>query len=789
MTDPATVEPQQPDESGLPDERVDPVLADLQSLDSTASAMAVTPAASTAASAASTSVPRAASPAPGQAGSSSSTAEPVRYAPLESDQWTLRDDFDRGALVDRIYQIVTQDQPLGTIGVYGGWGSGKSSLMRQVRLLLEGWVDSDGQAHSGYFGDGARGFRGTVWFSAWEHQKDIDPAVALLQEARRTLLPSRFSQWRMKKLFKTLLNVIGTAGMGLVGSAAAAVGAPLAAMRLVELAKRDPYDVQEDQVRKKDAFDKIVGRLAERNERRRVVFFVDDLDRCDDAVAQRLLDDIKTYLDQEQCVFVIGVNSAQLRVGRLRAGGDRETTGEDRLAKIIQYPFYVPMLAVDQYRRHLEQTLRQKFAGDTASRAHLEDVQVRAVAELLTDVLTARSTSLREVKRLVNVFTVNHELASYAFGQTGLWGAYQPLVIAVLSAVQAFCPATFEWLCGRSDAQARMLHLFTGILSMPFEERYELDVASDPVPLEALAELKGTSILAVARKVGHDLADEARLSLYLSMWGQTHQSTERKNSRWATEWRARSDFTVRQVQHWIQGIGDNGQREHQWTDHDLRVVKLGDYWWWVLEVKESEGPNKLYPAGRPRRALLLSEGLVAVLPYTGNGKIDFPTYGQWSSAGSAEYSGVLWSESSLRAWLREDFCDRFPLDVTSRIAVERVSTEVHWVGPRAVWEDKANSASRKKGARRDPTTETVYLLELRDVLGDGAHYLLDKADLDARTEGGVVGFWWLRSPGYYPLSAFAVLPSALADPIDRDYFLWAGGRAGVRPVFWLDLES
>ncbi|MCL2092290.1 MAG: KAP family NTPase [Micrococcales bacterium] len=768
MTDPATVEAPEPEEPDAP-ARADQVLADLGSADAARSAVVATNALKVAA----TSAP------------SHSTS--ASYAPLESDHPTLEDAFDRGALVDRIYQIVTQEKPLGTIGIYGSWGSGKSSIMRQVHERLEtGWHDRDGQRHPGYFEAPTRAWtvrrrkqrdRGTVWFSAWEHQQDVDPAIAMLQDARRLLRPSWLNRWRMKRWFNILRDAIGTGGdtleqMGRPGRALAAVGAPLAVWRQsAERVNRDLFAVQEDQVRKKEAFTEIVRLLARRNTQHRVVFFVDDLDRCDDAVAQRLLDDIKTYLDQEQCVFVIGVNSA-----RLRAGHDQAIPGEDRLAKIIQYPFYVPMLEKDQYRRYLEQSLRDKFLAPTATgRATLEEVQIRAVAELLTDALAARSTSLREVKRLLNVFTVNHQLASRAFGETGLWGVYQPLVVAVLSAVQAFCPATFEWLSGRSDAPARMAHLFAAA------------PVPDPPPSEALDELDGTSILAAARRVGSNLADETRLTLYLTMWGQTHQSTVRHDSRWTREWRARSDLTLPEVQRWIQGIGADGQIEHEWTDDDLRVVKLGDWWWWVLDIRPASTQPPL-----PHRTLLLSEGIVTIRPYTGhvddNGYSDFPDYSRWLAAEPDELPGVLWSQSSLRQWLREDFRERIPGEVRERIVMVSAQTETAWAGSRGILGNIATEDSRRDAAKDDPTDETVHLLARDQIFGGKAEYPLGRVDVDARSDGGVVGFWWLRSPGYRPHYAWAVLPSSLAGPDHHNNNLWAGSRAGVRPVFWLDLE-
>ncbi len=767
MTNPATVEEHEPEDHSsatCADQHHDQILVDLASAASARSAVVATDALAPTAAA------------------SHGTG---RYAPLESDQPTLEDDFDRAALVDRIYQIVTQEQPLGTIGIYGGWGSGKSSIMRQVRHRLEaGWCDQVGQAQPGYFqappphawaGRRERHFRGTVWFSAWEHQHDVDPAVGMLQEARRMLRPSRLNRWRMKKWFAILRNAVSTAGDTLERMAPrlAAVGAPLTALhRSIEQVNRDLFDVQEDQVRKKEAFTEIVRLLARRNTRHRVIFFVDDLDRCDDTVAQRLLDDIKTYLDQEQCVFVIGVNSA-----RLRAGHNQAVRDEDRLAKIIQYPFYVPMLEKDQYRRYVERSLRQKFLAPVATgKASLDEVQIRSVSELLTDTLAARSTSLREAKRLINVFTVNHQLASRAFEETGLWGLYQPLIVAVLSAVQAFCPAAFEWLSGRSDAQVRTRHLFLGP-HHPDE---------DQPPSEALVELDRTTVLAAARKVGSSLTDETRLSLYLTMWGQTHQSTVRHHSRWTREWRARSDLTLPEVQRWIQGI-DNGGFDHEWTGHDLRVIILGDWWWWVLDVRPEQPPL-------PRRALLICEGLVAIRPYTGNldkdGNSDVPNYHQWLKSDLGEFPGVLWSESSLRQWLRRDFVQQLPKDVANSIVAVSVQTETRWVDPpERVWLYRTTEDSRTKANANDPTTETVHLLSYEEILGQDAVYQFGRVDVDSSAGGGLSSFWWMRSPGDFPYLALPVLPSSLATPDPNYYGMWAGGHAGVRPAFWINLDS
>ncbi|MCL2453889.1 MAG: KAP family NTPase [Micrococcales bacterium] len=772
----------------------------------------------------------------------------ARWATISNDSPTVIDALDRGALVDRIVGLVEEVQAPFTLGVYGGWGSGKSSIMKRVRWRLD--PPRDGRPLAGPprgapvsepAGEDDLRWRRTVWFNAWEHQNDTDPAVALLQEARRMLRPSLWNRWRMRKWFRILRDAIGPA-LEKAGQPVAAVGGPLTAWRQsVERVNRDLFAVQEDQVRKREAFTEIVNLLAKRADRGKIIIFIDDLDRCDDdKVARRLLDDIKTYLDHSRCVFVVGVNSAKLRAqrddaqddGSQGAGHRGESLGEDRLNKIINYPFYVPPLEKEQYGHFVVRMLKECFGWESGNAGgdstkpppdHRLDVpQIQKVADILKEILAARSASVRETVRLCNVFIVNHELTSSSFGETGLWGDYRPEAVAVLSAVQAFYPEAHEWLCSEQDWPADKAETSAA------EGKLRWLFGSTSTPVEALRggmSLRGTKVLDQARRVVKLPEGRERLPLYLSMWGHPHQSFDRHNSRWNHEYRARQDMDLVQTLEWIRSPQGRVAGKSAWETGDLRVVKLGKHWWWVVtdderlkqEIEdlrkersgldgENEGDRERMSGidraiaareealasfeGEVPRALLLSEGMVDAMQYDSEAH----SFSEWRDAKpGAELKGALWRDSTLRHWLRTDFADdHLPADVRDAVLTVTTTTETDWAGPEKFqnWDEKAKNEQRGEALAKDKRDdETIFLLKWEEVFPEGSPFVLGEVDVDARGPDGAVSFWWLRSPGSYPIYALGVLPSSLAGPDLRRSLFWAGGWAGVRPAFWLNLES
>jgi hypothetical protein len=112
-------------------------------------------------------------------------------------------------------------------------------------------------------------------------------------------------------------------------------------------------DVSAQMVAFRREFGELVNVWVEDDERRRIVVFVDDLDRVRPAEAVMLLDAIGNFIAVAGCVFVVAVDYGVVRRGVAEHWGPapEESSGEAFYEKLIQVPFVLPASGypVDSY--------------------------------------------------------------------------------------------------------------------------------------------------------------------------------------------------------------------------------------------------------------------------------------------------------------------------------------------------------------------------------------------------------------------------------------------------------
>jgi len=100
-------------------------------------------------------------------------------------------------------------------------------------------------------------------------------------------------------------------------------------------------------------FEKLVALWTQSGDGRRVVIFIDDLDRIRPAMALELLEAIKNFIDVPGCVFVMTLDFSVVQRGMLeKLGRDlQKTSGKAFFDKMIQLPFVVPTTSyqLDEY--------------------------------------------------------------------------------------------------------------------------------------------------------------------------------------------------------------------------------------------------------------------------------------------------------------------------------------------------------------------------------------------------------------------------------------------------------
>ena len=199
--------------------------------------------------------------------------------------------------------IVTDIEAFGTpliYGVYGRWGSGKTSMMRAIQDCFK--------ARNGYK---------TVWFDPWwyDHAEKEQLFLGLLNKIQRAILPkgSRIKKIGLKIAsaglsgFRVAADVALSWASGKIGASGPSTKDAEEYFKQFQklLGKNQLEAVDAVEKTRKSLCDAIEGALKEGET---LVLFIDDLDRCLPDRAILLLDQLKNFLYLRRVITVLGID-------------------------------------------------------------------------------------------------------------------------------------------------------------------------------------------------------------------------------------------------------------------------------------------------------------------------------------------------------------------------------------------------------------------------------------------------------------------------------------------------
>lgn len=253
-----------------------------------------------------------------------------------------------------------------SIAIQGDWGTGKTSTLNLLKKNLEADKDTNGIK--------------CVFFNTWQYsQFNMEDSLYVSfvhnlvkqcggnDEILRTV-----AAFGKLAFFKAVDWRFGTNASEILDG--------------FEKAKKDQMEsvskLQED-------FAKLVKRTG-----KRLVIFIDDLDRLNPEVAVELLEIIKLFVNVENSIFVLAIDYEVVVKGVRKKYGENLSEEKCRnfFDKIIQLPFKMP---VERY--NLTELVRKAVQEQT----YMTDEGVNIVAEFISDVM---GTNPRTFKRLVNAF-------------------------------------------------------------------------------------------------------------------------------------------------------------------------------------------------------------------------------------------------------------------------------------------------------------------------------------------------------------------------------------------------
>ncbi|MBK8210999.1 MAG: SUMF1/EgtB/PvdO family nonheme iron enzyme [Rhodospirillales bacterium] len=288
------------------------------------------------------------------------------------DEPCLEDRLDRERYVKALAQLALTCQTPMVFGLYGGWGVGKTSMMLQIRQQ----IDDDGTP--------------TVWFDPWRHQFDEDPIVALLQTMVVDL--GKEKSTGVKEILTTVALALGSSLTKKV------LGLNFDDYRKMQaFVAEEMFTLRNAQIRLREAIEELIKKTRTKN--KRIVFFIDDLDRCLPANMLKMLEALKLYLNVKDCVYFLGLDHTIVRKGIEKEYAELKIEDQDYLDKIIQLPFAIPPIHGEKATPFIESLLPQEAKSCAANLALF------------------LANNPRKVKRFVNTLALNLVLAANIFGE------------------------------------------------------------------------------------------------------------------------------------------------------------------------------------------------------------------------------------------------------------------------------------------------------------------------------------------------------------------------------------
>lgn len=287
-----------------------------------------------------------------------------------SDTESEKDYLNFGEVSQLAVDILTADNMLPvSVGVFGNWGAGKSSLLKLIEEKLEQdekkWI--------------------VIKFDAWLYQGYDDAKAALLEVIARALTQAANGNATLVTKSKRLLaRVDGFRAMGFLAEGAALfAGIPTSGLiarsvgalgnaadgiqnqeeyenlgRTAKEAKEQFGSVLKPEAKNSppqqiDAFRKEYGEILEELGKPLVVV-IDNLDRCLPSNAIHTLEAIRLFLFLTNTAFIIAADEEMIRssvADYFKGASDRHQI--DYLDKLIQVPIRVPKAGVREIRSYL----------------------------------------------------------------------------------------------------------------------------------------------------------------------------------------------------------------------------------------------------------------------------------------------------------------------------------------------------------------------------------------------------------------------------------------------------
>ena len=343
------------------------------------------------------------------------------------------DGLNRGSFAESLAKTLVQYSfPSSlTIGLYGEWGSGKTSLLNMVFENVER-ID-----------DGVVVLRFNPWLCS-------DPKQLVTQFFKQMATAIKLKKRAADKAWELIdqyADILGATSVIPVAGEIVAAFTKVLTKKAEEETKEQTNDLQESK-------NQIIKKL--KDEKIKIIVSIDDIDRLSEEEIVAVFQLVKSLADFPNTIYVLAFDYDVVvrALGKVQHGD-----GKEYLEKIVQVPFEIPVPNIDDIHEALFSKLNG-ILGDIPE----EDWDKETWAKLFQQGIKNYIRSIRDVIRYTNVFSLKYELLKNETSAADLLG---------LTCLQVFEPTVYSKLPSYKDILCGEKRSFSHERQKETEEKVE----------------------------------------------------------------------------------------------------------------------------------------------------------------------------------------------------------------------------------------------------------------------------------------------------------------------------
>lgn len=296
---------------------------------------------------------------------------------IPEDNPFQNDRLERRQLCDILTEVVSFYRQSGCVmAICGDWGTGKTTFVKMWQQHLK-----------------CNSFK-TLYFNAWSSDYTNDPLMALISELGE-LSPN-----------SPTINKLASAGARIGLSFASSFIKMLTGIdaRAINEAITEASDIGKEYLKKfadqkntlYDFKNNLQQYIAENAAQHPVVFFIDELDRCNPHYSVAVLERIKHLFDIPNIIFVLAINKHELEHAIQGYYGSSKINACEYLRRFIDIEYALPQPKIEEYCR----ILYKEYDFDDFFSKRSSITEGKSFEKFSKAIFEAHQTNLRQMDRI-----------------------------------------------------------------------------------------------------------------------------------------------------------------------------------------------------------------------------------------------------------------------------------------------------------------------------------------------------------------------------------------------------